>query len=171
MTSIFAYFCRSKVLNVVYPFNPNVWILFTSSLFVFSVGFMIISKVEGKLMKRNLKEWNTFYEAFWYAYGTFIGEAVTRDTKSDKTYALRIAMYFWIPFCMLMAFGYCGTLRSFLITPKMNPPITTLNQVRNTYYRIMLTLHHSSRGIMHIKCLINFLVDRIGLEMGIWNNR
>ena len=149
MTLTSIYFCRSKALNMVYPFNPNVWICFTTSLFVFSVGFMVISKAEGKLMKRNFKEWNTFYEAFWYAYGTFIGEAVTRDTKSDKTYALRIAMTFWIPFCMLMALGYCGTLRSFLITPEMNAPITTLNQVRNTYYHCIIEVSYVLTNISY----------------------
>ena len=37
-------------------------------------------------MNMNFREWNTFYEASWYAYGTFIGEAVTRDTRSEDQY-------------------------------------------------------------------------------------
>ena len=122
---------RADILNVIYPFDKTIWILFLASLFIFSVSFMIISKVEGKLMKTNFREWNTFYEASWYAYGTFIGEAVTRDTRSDKTNVLRIAMSVWILFCMIMAFSYSGTLRSFLITPVKNSPMSTLDQVSN----------------------------------------
>ena len=119
---------------MIYPFDSTIWILFLASLFIFSVGFMIISKVEGNLMNMNFREWNTFYEASWYAYGTFIGEAVTRDTRSDKTNILRLAMSVWILFCMIMAFSYSGTLRSFLITPIKNAPMSTLDQVSETKY-------------------------------------
>ena len=122
-------FYRANILTLIYPFDSTIWILFLASLFIFSVGFMIISKVEGKLMRTNFREWNTFYEASWYAYGTFIGEAVTRDTRSDKTNILRLAMSVWILFCMIMAFSYSGTLRSFLITPIKNAPMSTLDQV------------------------------------------
>ena len=120
---------RANILTLIYPFDSTIWILFLASLFIFSVGFMIISKVEGNLMNMNFREWNTFYEASWYAYGTFIGEAVTRDTRSDKTNILRLAMSVWILFCMIMAFSYSGTLRSFLITPIKNAPMSTLDQV------------------------------------------
>ena len=120
---------RANILTLIYPFDSTIWILFLASLFIFSVGFMIISKVEGNLMHMNFREWNTFYEASWYAYGTFIGEAVTRDTRSDKTNILRLAMSVWILFCMIMAFSYSGTLRSFLITPIKNAPMSTLDQV------------------------------------------
>ena len=120
---------RANILTLIYPFDSTIWILFLASLFIFSVGFMIASKVEGNLMNMNFREWNTFYEASWYAYGTFIGEAVTRDTRSDKTNILRLAMSVWILFCMIMAFSYSGTLRSFLITPIKNAPMSTLDQV------------------------------------------
>ena len=85
-------------------------------------------------MNMNFREWNTFYDASWYAYGAFIGEAVTRDTRSDKTNVLRIAMSVWILFCMIMAFSYSGTLRSFLITPIKNAPMSTLDQVSKATY-------------------------------------
>lgn len=120
---------RSKVMNLIYPFEPTLWILFISSLFLFGVTFTFISKVEGHLKGRNLKEWNTYYESMWYAYGTFLGESITRDTKSDKASALRIAIAVWIIFCFIMANSYCGILRSFLITPMKNAPIRTLEEV------------------------------------------
>ena len=122
---------------MIYPFDQTIWLLFIASMFIFGAGFTFIAKVEGTLHRWNLKEWNTYYEASWYAYGTFIGEAVTRDTKSDKAPALRIAIAIWILYCMIMAYSYCGTLRSFLIKPVKNAPITTLKEVRQFLFYLV----------------------------------
>ena len=69
----------------------------------------------------------------WYAYGTFVGESITRDTKSDKAGALRVAIIVWLMCSFIVATSYCGILRSFLITPIMNPPISTLEEVLIPY--------------------------------------
>ena len=124
---------------MVYPFEPIIWLIFMGSLFIYGAAFTFISKAEGKLIGWNFKEWNTYYEALWYAYGTFIGEAVTRDTRSDQAKALRIAIIFWIVYCFLMSSGYCGILRSFLINPTMNNPITTLEEVHTAGDESLLT--------------------------------
>ena len=39
-----------------------------------------------------LSEWAESREAYWYAYGTLLGESITRDTNSSKAPALRYAM-------------------------------------------------------------------------------
>lgn len=160
--NILILFLRQKVLNLIYPFEPTIWLMFMGSLFIFGATFTYISKVEGKLIGWNLREWNTYYEAFWYAYGTFIGEAVTRDTRSDKAKALRIAIIVWIVYCFLMSSGYCGTLRSFLINPTMNKPINTLEEVQ-----IIKIVDKSSKE-KNIDCL-NFAVGSICSALGIWS--
>ena len=38
-------------------------------------------------------EWAESKNSFWYAYGTLLGESITRDTNSSKAPALRYISY------------------------------------------------------------------------------
>ncbi len=57
--------------------------LFCSVLIV-SATMWTISKTEGKLVGEELRDWSLLKRAGWYCYGTFLGEAITRDTKSHR---------------------------------------------------------------------------------------
>ena len=74
-------------------------------------------------------EWHTLSKAAWYTYGTLLGEAITRDTKSGKSKALRIAIATWILYCLIISQGYGGSLKAYLSTPAFSNPIDTLQQV------------------------------------------
>ena len=69
------------------------------------------------------------YDSAWYAYGTFMGESITRDTKSEKATALRIAIGVWILYCLIISNSYGGSLKAFLTSPQRTNPIDTLEQV------------------------------------------
>ena len=78
-----------KIMALLYPFSLFVWILIAISLVVVSVVFYVASNLEGVLTKQSFNEWSTLQNAIWYAYGTLMGEAITRDTRSEKALALR----------------------------------------------------------------------------------
>ncbi len=78
-----------KWLALIYPFDGIVWLNIFISLFVASVVFLILANTEGPLVGDRLREWSTYKESFWYAYGTLMGESITRDTRSEKALALR----------------------------------------------------------------------------------
>ena len=56
--------------------------------------FMILfSPLKGNLiLPIYFSEWAESREAYWYAYGTLLGESITRDTNSSKAPALRYAV-------------------------------------------------------------------------------
>ena len=45
--------------------------------------------IQGNIVGYDFKEWSHISEAFWYCYGTLIGEAITRDRRSASANALR----------------------------------------------------------------------------------
>ena len=79
-------------------------------------------------------EWHTLSKAAWYTYGTLLGEAITRDTKSGKSKALRIAIATWILYCLIISQGYGGSLKAYLSTPAFSNPIDTLQQVSSNFW-------------------------------------
>ncbi len=85
--------------------------------------------MEGNIKNLNFKEWNTMYESVWYVYGTFMGESITRDTKSDKAPIVRILIVVWIIYCFIMSQAYGGSLKSFLTSPMKSTSIETLKEV------------------------------------------
>ena len=93
---------------------------------------------EESLLGRRLRSWSTLRESSWYAFGTLIGESITRDTKSEgawglrsennsalmimtrkrvKLSQLRLTIAVWILAAFLLTAGYGGNLRAFLLKP------------------------------------------------------
>ena len=54
-----------------------------------SIAMYTLSNEETRLSGVDLHNWSRMKEAGWYCYGTIIGESITRDTKSEKAFALR----------------------------------------------------------------------------------
>ena len=54
---------------------------------------------------------------------------ITRDTKSGKSQALRIAIATWILYCLIISQAYGGSLKAYLSKPAFSNPIDTLQQV------------------------------------------
>ena len=71
------------------------WISFIITLFVISVVFWIVAKAEGRIKDDSFKDWSVYSSSLWYCYGTLVGEAITRDTKSSKANALRYMMKYY----------------------------------------------------------------------------
>ena len=70
---------RPKFLNVIYPFNPNVWIAIFITFVVVTVAFLVISKIEGSMTNVHFDDWSTIPSSLWYVYGTFVGESISRE--------------------------------------------------------------------------------------------
>ena len=51
------------------------------------------------------------------------------STNSASAKALRVIIGIWILTCFILAAGYSGTLRSFLISPIYNKPINNVEEV------------------------------------------
>ena len=56
-----------------------------TSIAVFSLLFFVTARFESSVLQWKFKEWYNLSDAAWYTFGTFIGEAITRDTKSEKS--------------------------------------------------------------------------------------
>ena len=78
-----------KIMALLYPFSTLVWVLIGISLAIVTTTMYITSNIESPLIQQSLHEWTSIQAAAWYAYGTLMGEAITRDTKSEKATALR----------------------------------------------------------------------------------
>ena len=70
---------RPKYLNLIYPFNRNVWIALLVTIVVCTVAFFIVSRIEGYIIKVKFHDWYTLPTSLWYIYGTFVGESITRE--------------------------------------------------------------------------------------------
>ena len=46
-------------------------------------------RTEGRVCDRDFKPWCSRRDAAWFAYGTLLGESITRDTNSQGAKALR----------------------------------------------------------------------------------
>lgn len=94
---------QAKYLSLIAPFQPLIWLLGALSILVLAVVFYIVANLESELKGIDLNEWAHFKESAWYAFGTFIGESITRDTRSDAAPAMRyptdllasILRFFW----------------------------------------------------------------------------
>ena len=79
-----------KFLAVIKPFDVYVWMGMGASLIVISMAMWIFAKQEGKLLNQHFRTWEVKDQALWYAFGTFIGESITRDTNSQAARGLRL---------------------------------------------------------------------------------
>ena len=73
-------FSKLNSLNENYPAIPLYPMILFSQLKVNLISPIYFS------------EWAESREAYWYAYGTLLGESITRDTNSSKAPALRYAV-------------------------------------------------------------------------------
>ena len=81
-----------RLFSPIYPFSTLVWFLVGLFIIVSALALWVLSRVEAKLktqFAKNLKTWSIFGNSLWYCFGTMMGEAITRDTKSEKTTGLR----------------------------------------------------------------------------------
>ena len=70
---------RPKYLNLIYPFNRNVWIALLMTIVGCTVAFFVASRIEGYIIKVKFNDWYTLPTSLWYIYGTFVGESITRE--------------------------------------------------------------------------------------------
>ena len=70
---------RPKYLNLIYPYNPNVWIGVFITFGVVTLSLMVISKIEGSILNVQFVDWLTIPRSLWYVYGTFVGESISRE--------------------------------------------------------------------------------------------
>jgi hypothetical protein len=86
------------------------------------------SRIEERLTKLSLRQWSSVSGAYWYAFGTIVGESITRDTKSEAAWALRLVIGSWLTTAFVFAAGYGGNLRAFLLSPSYEVWQTILNE-------------------------------------------
>ena len=77
-------------MTIFHPLGPIVWAGVIASLAAISVVMCIVSNLEKGLMPNlRLKQWTRIRQAFWYSFGTLLGESITRDTKMKGAWGLR----------------------------------------------------------------------------------
>nr|XP_040569314.1 glutamate receptor ionotropic, delta-2-like [Lepeophtheirus salmonis] len=113
----------------IMPFQPYVWLIVYITFIIMALIFTLISKQEEKIIHGKLESWSTMKSSLWFSYGTFVGESVTRDTKSHDARALRWAIAVWFIYCFVMSAAYGGELKAYLTTPTFSNPINTLEDV------------------------------------------
>ncbi len=67
-----------------------VWLAVLVCLPIVQVVLYIVAKLEQGLIGRELRTWSKPGRAAWYGFGTVLGESITRDTKSEGAWALRL---------------------------------------------------------------------------------
>ncbi len=85
-----------------------------------------VAVAEERVVGRRLRSWSSLTEAAWYGFATLIGESITRDTSSDRAWALRVVCASWMVLAFVITSGYGGNLKAFLTTPKLSEPIDTI---------------------------------------------
>ncbi len=78
-----------SVLVLIRPLLPSVWIFLGCSILVAPFLFWCIATLEEMTKQIRLSHWTHFPSATWYAFGTFIGESIHRQTSSKGGWALR----------------------------------------------------------------------------------
>ncbi len=79
----------SNYFTILLPLEPAVWLAVAVSLAVVTAALWLVSWREESLLGRRLTHWSRLKEASWYAFGTLIGESITRDTRSEGAWGLR----------------------------------------------------------------------------------
>ncbi|CAB4063250.1 unnamed protein product [Lepeophtheirus salmonis] len=92
-------------------------------------AFYIIANLEQRITGFELKDWAVLKNAFWYVYGTYIGESITRDTKSKNAFAVRCVVAVWLYYSFILLSAYGGELKAFLTNPRYTSPIETVKGV------------------------------------------
>ena len=80
-----------KYLGLVLPLQPLVWACLVLSVLLVPFCYILVSRLEAGVLGRRLKNWESYYEAGWYAYGTFLGESITRDIRTSGANATRLS--------------------------------------------------------------------------------
>ena len=70
---------RPKYLNLIYPYNSNVWIAIFITFGTVTVALFVISRIEGSILNVQFVDWLTIPGSLWYVYGTFVGESISRE--------------------------------------------------------------------------------------------
>ncbi len=78
-----------SMFTLIHPLEAEVWAAVVFSLFFVSGSLYFITRREGRLISLALKNWDSLKNSTWYAFGTLIGESITRDTKSEGAWSLR----------------------------------------------------------------------------------
>ncbi len=81
---------RRSVLTVLHPLSPTVWAATLVSLPLAQAALCLLARAEEALAGLDLREWSLPARAAWYGFGTLLGESITRDTKSEGAWALRL---------------------------------------------------------------------------------
>jgi len=118
-----------SIFTIFMPFDWKVWMAALIALSVFIWVLTFVSRIEERLTGRTFRQWSTPSRASWYAFGTLIGESITRDTKSEGSWALRILIGIWILTAFILSAGYGGNLRAFLLSPSFEVKMVQTVQV------------------------------------------
>ncbi|XP_040565678.1 uncharacterized protein [Lepeophtheirus salmonis] len=118
-----------QYLALINPFTPVVWLCMALFIFICSAAFYIIANLEQRITGFELKDWAVLKNAFWYVYGTYIGESITRDTKSKNAFAVRCVIAVWLYYSFILLSAYGGELKAFLTNPRYTSPIETVKGV------------------------------------------
>ncbi len=140
-----------SVFTLIHPLTYEVWIACLASYLMTVMAMKWVSSVEETTMDVELRVWSSWTRAAWYAFGTLVGESITRDTKSSGANSLRyqwstqvplrgpfhscerlnsrVILSVWILYAFLLTAGYGGSLRAFFLRPEYRDPIDTMEDI------------------------------------------
>lgn len=116
----------SNVYNIFRAFSQPVWIMVASSLFIASISFTILYKMQNE--SRPLQ--NTFFNFFSWNLAQPIQHL-------PDNWATKILIAFWVIYALLITSSYEGNLTSNLVLRPTLPDINTLTQLRDSKLDIM----------------------------------
>ena len=80
---------QHNLFTLVHPLEPEVWIAVLASLATISLSLLCIASKEEELLRMRMPNWSSLNESSWYAFGTLIGERITRDIRSEGAWSIR----------------------------------------------------------------------------------
>ena len=116
-------------LNLIRPLQPLVWLGTLLTLVASSLAIYLLAKFERLSVTVAPGNWSTLKSCSWYCYGTLLGEAITRDTKSQSLPCLRVALASWILFSLIIGQSYTGNLKAYLSAPSFSKPIESVKVI------------------------------------------
>ncbi|XP_063853858.1 ionotropic receptor 21a-like [Scylla paramamosain] len=115
-----------RLVALVYPFTPTVWLVTVASLVCGTLMLYGVSLAAHHLSRRNLWSPLTYADSLLYGVGIFVAVGMPNVPRGNAT---RSYFIMWVWYGLLLTAVYRSSLTAFLTIPLAQTPIDTLHQL------------------------------------------
>ncbi|XP_045128433.1 ionotropic receptor 21a-like [Portunus trituberculatus] len=115
-----------RLVALVYPFTPTVWLVTVASLVCGTLLLFGVSLAAYHLSRRHQRKPITYADSLLYGAGIFVAVGMPNVPRSNAT---RGYFIMWVWYGVLLTAVYRSSLTAFLTIPLAQTPIDTLHQL------------------------------------------